>query len=399
MNINEKSINNLLSLHHTLITSQQDPLKKEAQCDLITSTSAFKTCPQEPTIQQSEANIDEKTYNHDNEKCVDPLSDHIYKELIDDVLFGLVVQMHRAAKLDYLSYIEPDTEPDPELEKQYQFYNDADVLGVFSTLNENFKTSTNNSRNGQNTTGLKCECVCPNCDRNLAATRFAPHLEKCMGMGRNSSRVASRRIANYNGDDLDQLIESTGMIPNPKYYIEQAAAMAQYSSNNTTSSKEEAQVSSSNVKTSGNGNNNSSSTNSTTNASSNNEAIHVSSSSSSLIEVDVSSSSSACSLINNNNNNNPYAFNDANSNYVQNMKLPMAKKKRLNNSKSSINFAMSNNESIPQQSSSSQPPPAASHTNLMSALQQTASSNSMFNLKSLSQGSQGMVATNEKFTN
>ena len=25
--------------------------------------------------------------------------------------------------------------------------------------------------------------------------RFAPHLEKCMGMGRNSSRLASRRLA------------------------------------------------------------------------------------------------------------------------------------------------------------------------------------------------------------
>lgn len=37
------------------------------------------------------------------------------------------------------------------------------------------------------------ECVCPNCGRNMAASRFAPHLEKCMGMGRNSSRIASRR--------------------------------------------------------------------------------------------------------------------------------------------------------------------------------------------------------------
>ena len=26
--------------------------------------------------------------------------------------------------------------------------------------------------------------------------RFAPHLEKCMGMGRNSSRIASRRLQN-----------------------------------------------------------------------------------------------------------------------------------------------------------------------------------------------------------
>ena len=29
----------------------------------------------------------------------------------------------------------------------------------------------------------------------LNACRFAPHLEKCMGMGRNSSRLASRRLA------------------------------------------------------------------------------------------------------------------------------------------------------------------------------------------------------------
>ena len=42
---------------------------------------------------------------------------------------------------------------------------------------------------------------CPNCSsRTLAASRFAPHLEKCMGMGRNSSRVASRRLANTNKD-------------------------------------------------------------------------------------------------------------------------------------------------------------------------------------------------------
>jgi len=39
------------------------------------------------------------------------------------------------------------------------------------------------------------ECECPKCHRTLAAVRFAPHLEKCMGMGRNSSRIASRRLA------------------------------------------------------------------------------------------------------------------------------------------------------------------------------------------------------------
>jgi hypothetical protein len=39
------------------------------------------------------------------------------------------------------------------------------------------------------------ECECPRCHRTLAAQRFAPHLEKCMGMGRNSSRIASKRLA------------------------------------------------------------------------------------------------------------------------------------------------------------------------------------------------------------
>ena len=35
----------------------------------------------------------------------------------------------------------------------------------------------------------------------MVASRFAPHLEKCMGMGRNSSRVASKRIANSRKSD------------------------------------------------------------------------------------------------------------------------------------------------------------------------------------------------------
>ena len=37
------------------------------------------------------------------------------------------------------------------------------------------------------------DCLCPNCSRTLGAQKFAPHLEKCMGMGRNSSRLASKK--------------------------------------------------------------------------------------------------------------------------------------------------------------------------------------------------------------
>lgn len=72
---------------------------------------------------------------------LDDMGDSIYQDLIDDVLFGLILQTHRAAKLDYLTLVDPDT--DAESEKQYEMYDDADVLGVFSNLNENTKSSGN----------------------------------------------------------------------------------------------------------------------------------------------------------------------------------------------------------------------------------------------------------------
>ena len=37
---------------------------------------------------------------------------------------------------------------------------------------------------------------CPNCGRPMAAGRFAPHLEKCMGRGRHGSQTVAARGAN-----------------------------------------------------------------------------------------------------------------------------------------------------------------------------------------------------------
>lgn len=47
---------------------------------------------------------------------------------------------------------------------------------------------------------------CVNCQKSIASTRYAPHLEKCLGLaGRQSSRVASRRIGggspSFSSDD------------------------------------------------------------------------------------------------------------------------------------------------------------------------------------------------------
>lgn len=45
---------------------------------------------------------------------------------------------------------------------------------------------------------------CVNCQKPIASSRYAPHLEKCLGLsGRQSSRVASRRMGSspFSSDD------------------------------------------------------------------------------------------------------------------------------------------------------------------------------------------------------
>lgn len=63
--------------------------------------------------------------------------------------------------------------------------------GGASTLSSNAGTADSSSQpastaSSSNNGMLTVECPC--CKKILAATRFAPHLEKCMGMGRQSAR-------------------------------------------------------------------------------------------------------------------------------------------------------------------------------------------------------------------
>jgi SAGA-associated factor 11 len=110
--------------------------------------------------------------------------EEVMLELIDEISLGLCFETHRSCKLG--TYFLDETD---------------------STADEQFALVTEHGRDvfGQVPMKKQVECVCPNCNRNIAAARFAPHLEKCMGMGRNSSRIASRRIANANAkkDDDD----------------------------------------------------------------------------------------------------------------------------------------------------------------------------------------------------
>ncbi|XP_045208049.2 ataxin-7-like protein 3 isoform X1 [Mercenaria mercenaria] len=115
-------------------------------------------------------------------KCDDELIT-VMNDIIDDVTLGLCFEVHRSSKLGTLFL--GDTDPQSQVEHAIVDRPGVDVFGNPPAKKQ-------------------LECVCPNCQRNLAASRFAPHLEKCMGMGRNSSRIASRRSQKVLKDRLGQ---------------------------------------------------------------------------------------------------------------------------------------------------------------------------------------------------
>ena len=105
--------------------------------------------------------------------------------MVDEIVLGMCFDIHKSVRTGCYSAIQLTAEESPPM----SIAGHVDVFGLAVTT----------------ITGLPSlktvpQIECPNCSRSLAASRFAPHLEKCMGMGRNSSRVASRRLANTNKD-------------------------------------------------------------------------------------------------------------------------------------------------------------------------------------------------------
>ncbi|XP_054032789.1 ataxin-7-like protein 3 isoform X1 [Dryobates pubescens] len=122
----------------------------------------------------------------DNSK-LEAIAHEIYTDLVEDACLGLCFEVHRAVKCGY--FFLDDTDPDSM--KDFEIV-DQPGVDIFGQVYNQWKNK---------------ECVCPNCSRSIAASRFAPHLEKCLGMGRNSSRIANRRIAssnNLNKSESDQ---------------------------------------------------------------------------------------------------------------------------------------------------------------------------------------------------
>ncbi|XP_029171819.1 ataxin-7-like protein 3 [Nylanderia fulva] len=111
---------------------------------------------------------------------VEAATKEIYEDLLDEVVMGFAFDMHRTTKTG-----SSDIEEGIPEDENYAIV-DSPGLDVF----------------GQHPVKKSQECNCPNCERSVAACIFANHLAKCIGMGRNSSRIASLRIAN-NSKDLN----------------------------------------------------------------------------------------------------------------------------------------------------------------------------------------------------
>lgn len=97
-----------------------------------------------------------------NESNAEEAASFIYDSVFDDVALGFIFEFHHGLKTGLTDLIEGEKEDDENF--KIVSSPECDVFGV-SILK---KTQDSN-------------CSCPNCDRPVSATRFAPHLEKCMG--------------------------------------------------------------------------------------------------------------------------------------------------------------------------------------------------------------------------
>eukprot|EP01094_Clydonella_sp_ATCC50884_P011431 TRINITY_DN2120_c0_g2_i1.p1 TRINITY_DN2120_c0_g2~~TRINITY_DN2120_c0_g2_i1.p1 ORF type:complete len:472 (+),score=139.82 TRINITY_DN2120_c0_g2_i1:153-1568(+) len=102
----------------------------------------------------------------------------IYSELLAIVVRTVCIEQHKSARLGRLCLSCKHSCSDPLDEGGLDIFGQP-VRKSGSAAMEKLMT-------------LKCV----NCSWTVAPSRYAPHLEKCMGLGRNSSRLASQRLQN-----------------------------------------------------------------------------------------------------------------------------------------------------------------------------------------------------------
>lgn len=123
------------------------------------------------------------TPNEDDTSSQLQISSHLFSDLLDSIIVDVASECHRIAKLGLDQNLEEEEE---ELRLSVQARADA---------------SNNSEANGKyvidifgqtHPTPATDVFDCMNCGRSIAAGRFAPHLEKCMGKGRKPRLKVTR---------------------------------------------------------------------------------------------------------------------------------------------------------------------------------------------------------------
>ncbi|KAJ3394653.1 SAGA-associated factor [Lobulomyces angularis] len=104
--------------------------------------------------------------SHQNQNQIDPaMQNQILDSLINDAILELVFEVHR------------------------HFKNEKSVCQICKTRCHCFVQKGGVDIFGNNSTQTQGERLeCPNCSNLFPSVRYAPHMEKCMGLGRNASR-------------------------------------------------------------------------------------------------------------------------------------------------------------------------------------------------------------------
>ncbi|EDW19791.1 SAGA-associated factor 11 homolog [Drosophila mojavensis] len=123
-------------------------------------------------------------------KGLEDAANYLFQGLLDDVVAGIFIEIHHLRKTGNLTALDGVGEENAESAYRICEMPNLDIFGI-------------------STAKKPMDCTCPHCDRLVAAARFAPHLEKCMGMGRISSRIASRRLATKEGASASSSSTST----------------------------------------------------------------------------------------------------------------------------------------------------------------------------------------------
>lgn len=134
-------------------------------------------------------------------KCLVSAIKQVYRYFVDSLVSSTVIKYHRDISLNSIVGLSCKS--------------DAFMPVSGTTRSNQDSTSSSSSSAASSSRNLvpvrkQIECECYSCHRVIAASRLAPHLEKCIGLGRNSSRhvltlcsyycrfrVARKRLANF----------------------------------------------------------------------------------------------------------------------------------------------------------------------------------------------------------